>query len=82
MLNLCLREFSDFTGVFSPGKVLCNGPLAGNIWALLFIRWGIDPSAQGGVLEPDFSFTITHVKYKVRGEVDTQRTTISTMLSL
>ena len=27
MINSCLPEFSDFTRVFSPVKVLCNGPL-------------------------------------------------------
>ena len=26
MVNSCLPEFSDFTRVFSPVKVLCNGP--------------------------------------------------------
>ena len=27
VVNSCLPEFSDFTRVFSPVKVLCNGPL-------------------------------------------------------
>ena len=27
MVNSCLPEFSDFTRVFSPVKVVCNGPL-------------------------------------------------------
>ena len=27
MVNSCLPEFSDFTRVFSPVKVLCNRPL-------------------------------------------------------
>ena len=26
MVNSCLPEFSEFTRVFSPVKVLCNGP--------------------------------------------------------
>ena len=29
MVNSFLPEFSDFTRVFSPVKVLCNGPLNG-----------------------------------------------------
>ena len=27
MINSCSPEFADFTRVFSPVKVLCNGPL-------------------------------------------------------
>ena len=39
MVNSCFPEFSDFTRVFSPVKVLCNGPLVG------VVHWGV-------VLEP------------------------------
>ena len=34
MVNSCLPEFSDFTRVFSPVKVLCNGPLV--YWTVLY----------------------------------------------
>ena len=31
MVNSCLPEFSDFTRVFTPVRVLCNGPLVSEI---------------------------------------------------